>query len=65
MTQFEEDFFKKEKFSPQEIARYYQNALRDLEIAQKATLQSAMPTMTSGNKNSNATDVKMMIGRTG
>ena len=35
MSRFEDDYFQKMSFSPQAIARYVQNARRDLEIAQK------------------------------
>ncbi len=35
MTQFESDYFQKFKFSPNQITRYFDGALRDLEIARK------------------------------
>jgi hypothetical protein len=34
MTQFEKDYFQKFSFSPDQINRYLQNALRDFKIAQ-------------------------------
>lgn len=35
MIRFEKDFFRRIKFSPEEIERYLLNARRDLEIAQR------------------------------
>lgn len=35
MTQFEKEYFGKFKFTKDQIHRYFQNALRDLEIARK------------------------------
>ena len=35
MTRFESDYFQKFKFTPSQITRYLDGALRDLEIAQK------------------------------
>lgn len=37
MTKFEKDFFKKQKFSEEEIKRFLENARHDLEIARKVT----------------------------
>jgi len=35
MTEFEREFFKKQKFAEEEIKRFLENALHDLEIARK------------------------------
>ena len=35
MSSFETDYFQKFKFTQNQIQRYFQNALRDLEIARK------------------------------
>ena len=35
MTEFEREFFKKQKFAQEEIKRFLENVRRDLEIARK------------------------------
>lgn len=35
MTSFEKEYFQKFKFTPSQINRYYQNAVRDFNIAKK------------------------------
>jgi len=35
MTSFEQEYFQKFRFTPSQISRYVENAIRDLEIARK------------------------------
>ena len=38
MTTFEKEYFRRFQFTPEQIRRYFKNALRDLEIARKDSI---------------------------